>query len=43
MTGARPRHRGVRWSVEEDRQLVDLIEAGKSAVYIAGALMRKSL
>jgi hypothetical protein len=40
MSSARTGHRGARWSAEEDRQLFEMIKAGKSPVYIAGALKR---
>jgi hypothetical protein len=38
MTGAQ--RRGTNWTPEEDRQLFDLIEAGKSRVFISAKLKR---
>jgi hypothetical protein len=38
MTGAQ--QRGTHWTTEEDRQLFDLIEAGKSWVFISANLKR---
>lgn len=40
MNNARTGHRGARWTFDEDRRLLDLIEAGKSPVFVAGALKR---
>jgi hypothetical protein len=33
-------HRGTNWTIEEDRRLLDLIEAGKSWVSISANLKR---
>jgi hypothetical protein len=33
-------HRGTNWTPEEDRRLLDLIEAGKSWVFISANLKR---
>jgi hypothetical protein len=33
-------HRGTNWTPEEDRRLLDLIEAGKSLVFISANLKR---
>jgi hypothetical protein len=33
-------HRGTNWTPEEDRRLLDLIEAGKSRVFISANLKR---
>jgi hypothetical protein len=33
-------HRGTNWTPEEDRRLLDLIEAGKSWVLISANLRR---
>jgi Myb-like DNA-binding domain len=33
-------HRGTNWTPEEDRRLLDLIEAGKSWVFISTNLKR---
>ena len=39
MTGAAPRQ--SNWTSEEDRRLLELIEAGKSWVFIAANLKRR--
>jgi DNA-binding NarL/FixJ family response regulator len=33
-------HRGTKWTSEEDRRLLELIEAGKSLVFISANLKR---
>ena len=33
-------HRGTNWTPEEDRRLLELIEAGKSLVFISANLKR---
>jgi DNA-binding NarL/FixJ family response regulator len=33
-------HRGTKWTPEEDRRLLELIEAGKSLVFISANLKR---